>query len=255
MLWCKDNIACCNKFFAPLAVLAIAVAFRVWFYSNDNWMPSRDTLRYVERVVQWKTTGQLYDAQTESARAQEYYPPLLLALMKSLSAGDKNCLRAGVIINIVAGVVFCLLSYWIGWLLFKRVSGAYIAGLFAAVNPFLIGLSIQVQREMLLLVFAAAILCLWLKDDFECPRDVVVGGVLTALAFLSRYEAVELLPMWWVVIWIRMRKNTSWPVRCGWCLVLLAVFVCSVLLLGWLCGAPPRLYYNQSQRIVRGLLR
>ena len=246
MSWCKNNIVCDNKFLVPLAVFVIAVAFRVLLYTNDNWMPSRDSIGYAQCVAQWKNTGRFYADQSEIAWQHQYYPPLLLVLEKNFSCGDKNPLRVGVIINIVAGVVFCLLIYWIGWLLFKSLSGAYIAGMFAAVNPFLIELSVQAQREMLFLVFVAAILCLWLKDEFRCPRDIVWGGVFTALAFLSRYEALELLPAWWAVLWIRMHKNKSWIARYGWCFALLVIFVCSVLFIGGLCGVPLRLYYNHQ---------
>ena len=238
-----------STFIALFAVFVIAAAFRIWYYTNENWMLSRDSLQYIDCVIRWKNSDDFYIAKSESGTDRQYYPPLLLAFMKILSFKGKYCAQVGVMISMTAGIVFCLLLYRIGWLLFKNVPGAYLAGMFAAVNPYLIEFSVQAQREMLFLLFVAAILCLILKDDFRFPADLILGGVLTSAAFLTRYEALELLLIWGVFFFHMARKNKSPRSFFVWSAVLLTAFIGSTLLLGLIVGVPMRLYHNQFLRI------
>lgn len=230
------------------SVLLIAAAFRFYFLSNTNRILSRDSIHYINFAVQWYLDGSYYHASINSVE-RLYYPPLLLGLMKFFAPSPEYCLTIGTALNIFCGICFCGLLSHIGWLLLHRMGFAFLTGMLAATNPYLVELSIQVQRDMLYLFFYAAVVSIWLKYNISIGWSIVCG-ILSGLAFLSRYEGAELVLGFIILLFlnkiITKRSLDSFLTKT---LLFSAVFLFTIVLFSIAFEIPFTLYLNQLKKI------
>ena len=154
---------------------------------------SRDGCQYVMLARIW-IQGQFQDVL-------EAYPigcpPFLLFLMVALNYFGISPVVSGVGLNILAGALCPCLIYAISREIFPRARKiAAFAAVLTAVNPSLIFLSIEPQRDMIYLFFCG---CVFWFILIALRKDRLylwgLAGCASAFASLTRFEAFELLPL------------------------------------------------------------
>ena len=160
------------------------------FYCVDPTV-SRDGINYIELVEEWQKDNKLpvvHKPRTISP------PPLYLFLVKELSSFGFSVKHSGIALNIILGALIPLILFGIVNEITNNVFWAWCTMLFAVFHPALNELSIQFQRDIAYLFFSA--LMLWTickginkKNNFF----FLCSGLFAGMAFLVRYEAIELL--------------------------------------------------------------
>ena len=173
--------------FMPVIVLVAALALRL----VNLWMEpttSRDGIAYVELAAEWGEGGGYYE---HAKKLSNPPPPLFIYLLKCAMKAGLPGDGFGKAVNIAAGTLLVLAIYLLA-LEFSSFPIAISAMAIAAINPLLITLSIQPQREILyLLGMSAAFLCILHGIKRETGLWIA-GGAFAAVAFLTRKEALEL---------------------------------------------------------------
>lgn len=172
--------------------LLTGVLFRLYAISNQGLF-SRDSYTYVAETQE----GMKYPDSLFSLQKAKTTPPLFLILMQIASKTFGSAERGGLVLNISAGIALIGVCFYLGLLI---TDNNFFCGCFAflvAVNPVLVKLSVQIQRESCYLLCAVLSLCffissveqttLWKKHlwCFFC-------GVLSAATSLIRFEGIEL---------------------------------------------------------------
>ena len=150
---------------------------------------SRDSIFYLE-LVQELDNGKVDPVQ------KNRLPPFLLYLMKLLTDCGIPAEAAGVGLNIVMGCCLPLIVYGIAMEITGKRKIALCSALLTALNPSMIELAIEVQRDMIYLFFCG-LLIYFLACGIRRQRCFywVFAGVFFACSFLTRYETLEFVPL------------------------------------------------------------
>lgn len=139
------------------------------------------------------------------------WPPLWPAM---LAAGMKVTGWRGDLVALALNTVLVAACVVLGVAVARRVlrSPKVLAVLAAslAVSPFLVGLAVFVQTEVVFALIALGILFAIMKAGEEAaPRWLVLAGLLSAVGFYVRYQALYVVPVFvlWLVVraWIQTR--------------------------------------------------
>ncbi len=171
---------------------------------------SRDGTLYIRMICRWH--GGTYQDLLSAIPGSDWIPPLYLYLVSSLMKSGLAPDIAARAINIVAACCLPLISYMIAGEFLPRRRMALAAALLTAVNPSLVAMAIQPQREILYLFFAGWCFY-WLIRGFRSRKWYcsALAGVFFSPAFLTRYEAVEILPLAFAgLIILSIAKRKYW---------------------------------------------
>jgi 4-amino-4-deoxy-L-arabinose transferase-like glycosyltransferase len=169
--------------FASTACVVAALARSIVAVSVPDSQPVFDMQEYWERAIYIFQHGRLY----ESGWRTPGYPGAL-ALTFTLTSGPS--LSAARWLNVVAGTLAVLLTYWLA----RRHSGsrpALVAALVVALYPSFVIYTAFVATETIVTVPLLAAL---IATTYRTSRAFVAAGAFTGLALLTRPGAVALVP-------------------------------------------------------------
>ena len=186
-----------------------------------KWMEpviSRDGIFYLQMVSSWQETGS-YAGMLEQFMRVEWIPAFPLFLIKILGDCGIPLEVAGVGLSLLMGATLPLLVSLMAQLVQHDQRVSNIACLLMAVNPPMIELAHEIQRDMIYIVFCGWCIFFCLKGMIEKKLwPWIPVGVLFSCAMLTRYETAEILPAL-VVVWcfLGLRKVIGWLRICGQC--------------------------------------
>ncbi|MBO5762017.1 MAG: glycosyltransferase family 39 protein [Lentisphaeria bacterium] len=195
----------------------------------------RDASLYLDIAQNWHRVRDYTLALRETTMT--WLPPFFFLLLKCGLDLGLNAESSGIIINILSGVLCVLCGYGITLEAVNCKKTALICAGFLAVSPGLNMLAVEIQRDTPYLCLAG--FAIWGALAGIRRKKVLpfcISGVFTAMAILTRNEALE-LPLFLFVILLccaLFRKHT-WKqfllYVCGFsvsCLIVLAAFFCII---------------------------
>ena len=220
---------------------------------------SRDGTLYLEMVNLWQKNG---DFQAILGRFSNFWiPPFYLWLVKNAVNLGVPLEVAGRGVNILAGSMLPLIVFLIAQEVQKDKRVSLLASVLIAVNPCMLELSIEVQRDMLYLALSGWIIYFCLRGLLR--KEIlpwIPAGILCSCSMLTRYETTEFMPLlFFAFLLFLIRKKINWKLAAGQ----IGTFVCSVLvsfcLLVFLMGVQGHLlkfyqtYYSGKYTMVQML--
>ena len=156
-------------------------------------------------------------------------PPLYPTLIALASFITKDYEAAGTWVSILFGTLTVLFVFYLGRAIFNEVVGI-ISALLAAVQPFLsiYSGSVLTESTYYFLTVCAALLG-WKAFSRGRPYDALLFGLVTALAYLTRPEAVGFLFILgvWLLLFNPPQGRRHWLKRVGIILLVILGFVAS----------------------------
>ena len=224
----KENIivaSCCVVFFL--------LACLTWWLEP---VISRDGILYLELVGIWQKGG---DFQMVLDHWNEFWlPPFYLWLCQGLIGLGIPPEVAGRGINILCGAMLP----WIVYLIAEEVQNdkrvSLAAAILMALNPPMLELAIEVQRDMLYLALFGWCIYFCLRGIIR--KEIwswIPAGVLFSCSLLTRYETLELIPLLLLALvlfgfckysnWKRLAMQTV-----TMCVICVISFFCLLYLMG-----------------------
>lgn len=151
-------------------------------------------------------------------------PPLYPSLIALFQTLTRNHEMAGIWVSVILGTLLVLPVFSLGKAIFSERVGM-IAALFAAVHPFFTISSGSVLTESTYyFLFATSVLFGWKAFEEGRFSNILLFGLFTSLAFLTRPEAIGFLCVFglWVLFVPPSGTKRAWTKRAG--IALLAVF-------------------------------
>ena len=175
--------------------LMLAAFLLAWLCYSLEPVFSRDGCLYLELVEIWHQTGSLQGLL--EAYPDIWIPPFPLYLMKLLMDFGVPKAWAGLALNMVMFAFLPLIIWKICRLLFPdRQQIAWWTAAFIAVNPAMIDLAIEPQRDMIYLFFCGFLILFLLRGILQRQyRDWLCAGVFFIFSALTRFETWEILPL------------------------------------------------------------
>lgn len=163
-------------------------------YIIKNPIPPRDSYTYEDFLIKWDKLGHI--------PRDKVYPPLGLYIFKSITnIYGNDYLKKGTLINVIVGLLIIVLVIKAGAQITHSDLGVMCLGLILSTHPSLVYYSCCLLRENLYLLFAICSLFNFYSFYKKRKRIMIFfSGGCTALAFMCRYEALELFIITLVLI-------------------------------------------------------
>ena len=171
---------------------------------------SRDGIFYLELVQVWHEQGDFQGVLTEWP--QFWLPPFPLYLMKLLTDCGFSVEAAGVGLNIAMGCCMPLIVYGIAMEIIRERKIALCSALLMALNPSMIELAIEAQRDVVYLFFCG-LLIYFLVCGIQRKEWFYWGfaGMFFSCSFLTRYETLEFVPLiFFSFLFLLIAKYMPW---------------------------------------------
>ena len=167
---------------AGITVLSLLITGFCWFFEPTI---SRDGIFYLELVQIWHDQGNFQGILKGWPRF--WLPPFPLYLMKLLTDCGLSAETAGVGLNIAMGCCLPVIVYGIAMEITRERKIALCSALLMLLNPSMIELAIEVQRDVIYLFFCG-LLIYFLAFGIRRQKgfDWVRAGVFFACSFLTR---------------------------------------------------------------------
>lgn len=193
-----------NKVFIITFCLLLGLTTRLVYCIKYSIQP-RDAYKYELMVQEWIKTG---------TPAQLPFFPLSLWIFKSASLFlNIEILTAGIIVNMIAGLLIIYTAINISLYLFKSYMIALFVGASFATHPSLIYYSCTVLRENTYLLFIILFFSSITKYFKEISvLHLLLASLYVSLAFLCRLESIEIVfifSLYYALYWIcRFTKHS-----------------------------------------------
>jgi len=199
-----------------LLIMALAFSLRIFLalYPEVIHSDGVEYIRYAKEVLSGNWLG---------GKANPGYP-VSIAFVYTLI---KNYELAGIWISIIFGILLVIPVFYLGREIFNERVGI-ISGLVVAVHPFLYTFSGSVLTESTYQFFlATSVLFGWYAFSKGKFYHVLLFGLFTSLAFLTRPEAIGLIFIFsvWMFFFSPSKKKRYWPKRVVLILVALLTFL------------------------------
>lgn len=218
-------------FLALSVIFVLSICLRIICWQLEPSL-SQDGTIYLQLAEHWYQTGEM--------KSNDYIPPLYIYAIKNLMRGGLSSETAGVGINLFIGALLPLLMYFIAMELSNSRLIALGSALLFSVHPNAVELSTKVQREIFYLFFSGLILYFILMA-FKRKSSIYWGAIggLMPLAVLSRYEAIEFIPIVFITLVLSLSiKYVSW----SYCLKSVSLFIIitlgSIFVISYIVGIP-----------------
>ncbi len=195
--------------FLTLGLLAVVGAFLLLKATPEGLNLSDDSIAYIAGARSL-LAGQGYrEAWLESNQPVSHFPPGFSGTLALLGLSGLDPLRGARFLNAILFGLNAALLGWLGWRMTKSsVGGIVLAALFL-VDASLLRVHAAAMSEPLFLFFS---LLAFLHFDFyfstsssgNAPSDgwLVAAGVLTSLAYLTRYSGLALVATFLVALFV-----------------------------------------------------
>lgn len=227
--------------FLTLGVLVVIGAFLVFKATPDGLGLSDDSIAYIAGARSL-LAGQGYrEAWLESNQPVTHFPPAFSGTLALIGLAGIDPINGARLVNtLLFGINAALLGY-LGWRMTKSsIAGILLAALFLA-NDSLLRVHAVAMSEPLFLFFSLlAFLSFDIaltspgSDNFSRPRNkfvatwLVITGLLTSLAYLTRYSGLALVATFVVAL---ILLNDTWKRRLASTAIYLAGF--APLVVAW----------------------
>lgn len=203
---------------------------------------SRDGILYLNLIQVWHE-GDSFEAVMHYWK-QFWIPPFPLYLMKIIMGLGFSAEVAGVGLNVILGSSLPAIMYGIAIMTCNNRWIAIASALLCAVNPSLIDLSIEPQRDTIYLFFCG-LLIYALLSGIRCGKWCCwsAAGIFFSVSYLTRYETLEFIPilsMCFVLLMLFQRDAWKKHLLNGGIFVFSALI--TLLLLVFLMGVEEHLY-------------
>ena len=171
----------------------LAMALKLISYFADP-IVSRDAALYLHLAQTWFDTNR-FEAMLGILN-EFWISPLHLFLIKNLMFTGISAETAGIALNILLGSLLPFIGGKTVLEFSANKKAALLTALFIAVQPSFTAFSVEVQREIPYLFLTGCVI--WSITAWLCRRKwylLCIGGALTGLAFLTRFESLEFFPM------------------------------------------------------------
>lgn len=171
---------------------------------------SRDAIFYLQLARQAATAPVEFDC------------PLLISLLAMGIQWGGQPGTVGIILSLAIGTLVIPAGMWLVHELFDNRQYTFWGGLLLAVNPGLIRLSVEIQRENPYLLFHTLFLVfIWRIDRNRRISDSCAAAVTMVLGVFSRIEMLELLPfsIAWLAFQAWESKEYRPMLKCVSCLL------------------------------------
>lgn len=155
---------------------------------------SRDSAYYLLLAEKWHIAG--FEEVVEHLSGSFWFPPLHLYLVVVLTYTGISAETAALTIGMGCGILMPLISFAAARELFHDSRISLTAALLTAINPSIIEMSVQAQRDVPYL-FAAGWCIFFIIAAIKRNKWYwwCFAGIPLAVSFLIRYETLEFLPL------------------------------------------------------------
>lgn len=183
----------------------------------------RDAYTYCQIITQWEETGELPNTV--------YYPLSLWLLKIPLHLFHYDCMKGGIMINLLLGLFLIVIVVNTIKHFFKNDLIILFAGLCIATHPTLVSFSCSFLRENSYLFFSLlALTCLVYYYRRAQYSYLFFAGIFGAFSFLCRAEGIELLPIIYITLFFLCLFKKVRLSKAFWHgLVFSAIFIVTVL--------------------------
>lgn len=178
-------------FLGLIIILGLFLRVISWYFEPTL---SRDGILYLDLIKVWYNQN-CFQAVLEYW-PQYWIPPFPLYLMKLLMDCGCPAEFAGVGLNMIMGCGIPLIVYGIAMEMIHKREIALCSALLITLNPSMIELSIEIQRDMIYLFFCGLLIYFLLLGIRRKKRYFwSAAGVFFAISYLTRYETLEFIPL------------------------------------------------------------
>ena len=172
---------------------------------------SRDAALYLP-MIQTLYEAENYPEMLKSFPGCGWIPPFYLYLCSFAMHSGMVAEIAGVSVNMILSSLLVFAGYGIAFSVTGNRKCGLIAALFTAVHPSLAELAVEIQRDMSYIFFFSC--SVWMFAEAVRKKRLLLwcaSGVFTALAFLTRYEAAELILLFsFALVFMAIIRSFTW---------------------------------------------
>lgn len=186
-----------------ICLLALVLRLLAWWFEPTI---SRDGLLYIQLAQAWYETGNCTPA------VSSMFPLLPIYMIKMIMYSGLPVETAGLLLTISCGTLQPLVMYGIAKEVTRQEKLALASALLVAVSPTMIGLSIEIQRDICYLLFCGLQIYFIIrgirKKSLLCFG---LSGIMLGFSISSRYEAAEMFPIViFALLFLSITKYISW---------------------------------------------
>lgn len=131
-----------------------------------------------------------------------YRGPLYIFFLAGIKSLTGNYLTAGIIISSLSAGTFLYFTYSLLSFIFTK-KAAFTAVILTAINPFFMVYSYAPGTDMLFIALCAISVRSFLSDNKNRNVKIALSGLFASLAFLTRYNAVFLLSIPLIILFVK----------------------------------------------------
>lgn len=179
-----------------LTLITFLCAGGCLFYYTIFPEQGRDASLYVRFIAQWHKGGFEEVLRNWPVGFTFWIPPLYFYISQFFMGLGLSAEAAGVLVSMLCGIAVPAIVYGIAYEVTQKKNIAIAAALLTAVNPVLIELACTVQRDMPYFCFCS-LACYFFCAGIRRGKWYFYfsSGLIFAFSFLTRYETLELLPL------------------------------------------------------------
>ena len=212
-----------------LGLIAAAGAYLIWVATPEGAGLSDDSIAYIAGARSLLAGDGYREAWLESNQPVTHFPPVFSGTLALAGLLGINPINAAWLINVLLFGVNAALLGILGWRMTKSAAAGIILALLFVVNDSLLRVHVMAMSEPLFLFFSLlAFLCFDMYFMKEKPAWLVLTGLLTSLAYLTRYSGLALIATFAISL---VLLEETWRKRVTSMLVFLAGVM--PLLLAW----------------------
>ncbi len=212
-----------------LGLIAAAGAYLTWVATPEGAGLSDDSIAYIAGARSLLAGDGYREAWLESNQPVTHFPPVFSGTLALAGLLGVNPINAAWLINVLLFGVNAALLGILGWRMTKSAAAGIILALLFVVNDSLLRVHVMAMSEPLFLFFSLlAFLCFDIYFKKEKPAWLVLTGLLTSLAYLTRYSGLALIATFAISL---VLLEETWKKRVTSVLVFLAGVM--PLLLAW----------------------
>ena len=221
-----------NQIFIITILCVMLGAIERIIYCLNYPVPVRDACKYQDLIKRW--------IETDKITSDMGIPPLSLFIFKIFSNYFKcSIIDGGIIINILIGLLIICILIYISYYKCSSCLLSLFIGILSASHPTLIDYSCQMTRENIYL-FLCCLTFLFIIVYYKKKHlyAVVLFSITSAMAYLCRHEALELVAIGILsILFLRKRKKVIKDIG-----VYIISYVCTFIIMSIVMGIPFNYY-------------
>lgn len=217
-----------THFFVISILFLIGLLFKIAIWNNTYYV-SRDSIYYLNLINTWYENGNTFLIENQAA---VHGPILFIFLAKTLMLTGISALHAGLALNIVFGTLVPLSVYYLAYHISGKRIFSYVCFIVVMLHPTIIRLSIEIQRDIGFILFTSVYWGTVIKGIQNGKyKQWIYAGLSLALAFHFRIEALELIPITFILVFFVPNIKASINTKCLYTSITTISFMFCVILI------------------------